>query len=140
VGAVSDPTSAPSAVDRRPAGVGTLIAIAWLAAAAWAVSAAVSLWRMLGGGPDVLLGGPSWFFWLVNAAMAALMAVLIGWIARGLARRDDGARVLFAAVAAISLVFSFLSLSFGVGLLTLVLSAVALVLATSKRTRAWFGH
>ena len=137
---MSDPTNPPSTDDRRPAGVGALIVIAWLATAAWAVSAAVSLWRMLGGGPDVLLGGPSWFFWLVNAAMAALMAVLIGWIARGMSRRDDGARVMFAAVAAISLVFSFLSLSYGVGLLTLVLSAVALVLATSRRTRDWFGH
>lgn len=134
------PAAATTPADRRPAGVGVLVVIAWLGAVAYVLTAAVDLWRMLAPSrTDVLLGGPSWFFWLVNAVLALLMAVIFAWIARGLAARDDGARVLVVVVATISLVFSLLGLSYGVGLLTLVLSAIALVLATSRGTRAWFG-
>jgi hypothetical protein len=127
--------------DRRPGAVTVLVGLAWLAAALYVVEAVVSVLRMLGPAhEDVLLGGPtSALFWLVNAAMAALMAVIFGWIGRGLARRDDGARVLVNVVAAISLVFSLFNLAFGVGFVSLVVSAVALVLNNTRSTKNWFG-
>ena len=82
MGAVSDPTSAPSTADRRPAGVGALIAIAWLATAAWAVSAAVSLWRMLGGGhPDLFRRVPDQTMDPVHVdALGFLAGAVPAWI------------------------------------------------------------
>lgn len=126
--------------DPRPPAVTLLGALAYLIAVVELLSATASVILLLRPGQvQVLFGAQvSDWYWIVTAALSAVLFLAYIWLGRGILSGADYAWPVVNLLATINLVFGLFYLFQGTGWANVALSGLVLVLNNTRGVREWY--
>lgn len=78
-------------------------------------------------------------YWVISAALSGFLFFAYIWLAKGIFGGLDYAWTVVNLLALINLLFGFLYLLQGTGLLMVLISVLALILNNMRSVREWYG-